>query len=192
MSEPDRGQVARSAAEIYDTFFVPALFADWPPHVLAAAQVATGDRVLDVACGTGALACAAEQRAGPAGDVVGLDVNKGMLTVARKKSAGITWQEGTAELLPFADDSFDRVVSQFGLMFFQDRGKAIAEMLRVARTGGTVTVAVWASLADTPGYAAVADMLRELFGAGLKPELAVDCAVYFVWRYGAQAGCVGE
>ncbi len=73
MDEHQRGQVATAAAEIYERFFVPALFAEWPGHVLAAAGVGPGDRVLDVACGTGVLARAAADRVG--GDrVVGIDV----------------------------------------------------------------------------------------------------------------------
>ena len=72
------------------------------------------------------------------------------------------------ESLPFDSETFDRVVSQFGLMFFQDQIKAIKEMRRVVRTGGKICVAVWASLQDTPGYAAVVNILSDLFG----PEVA--------------------
>ena len=88
-----------------------------------------------------------------------------MLAVARQKAPGITWRRGTAESLPFADHAFDRVVSQFGLMFFDDPVQALAEMARVTRPGGRIAVAVWAGLDATPGYAAVADMLDALFGA---------------------------
>jgi len=163
MNEHDRGQVAASAAEIYEQFFVPALFAEWPARVLKAAGVQVGDKVLDVACGTGVLARKAAAAVG-AGSVVGVDVNKGMLAVAEQKAPGITWKVGPAELLPFEDESFDRVVSQFGLMFFEDQVQAIREMGRVVRPNGTVAVAVWDSLAATPGYAVVAEVLDELFG----------------------------
>lgn len=165
MSEHETGQLAQSAAAIYESFFVPALFADWPPRILEAAQVQPGDRVLDVACGTGVLARAAAPVVGSSGAVVGVDINPGMLDVARTKTPGISWQTGAAESLPFAKDSFDRVLCQFGLMFFQDRPGAIAEMIRVARSGGSVAVAVWAALDVTPGYAAMADILKDLFGS---------------------------
>lgn len=165
MSEHERGQVAASAAEIYEQFFVPALFIDWPSHVLAAAEVRAGHRVLDVACGTGILARAAERVVGGSGAVVGVDINGGMLAVARSKSATIAWKNGAAESLPFDAASFDRVVSQFGLMFFQDRAKAVSEMLRVVCPGGRVGGAVWASLDATPGYATGAEVLRDLFGS---------------------------
>jgi len=90
MNEHEKGQVAASAAEIYDQFFVPALFADWPEHVLRAANVQAGDSVLDVACGTGVLARKAADLVGPSGSVVGVDINEGMLAAARQKAPDIT------------------------------------------------------------------------------------------------------
>lgn len=167
MNEHDKGQVAASAAKIYEQFFVPALFAEWPERVLEAAGIQAGNTVLDVACGTGILARKAAVVVGAA-SVVGVDVNEGMLAVAEQKAPEITWKAGPAERLPFDDDSFDRVVSQFGLMFFEDQVQAIQEMGRVVRPNGTIAVAVWDTLAATPGYAAVAQLLDELFG----PEAA--------------------
>lgn len=171
MSEHTRGQVVTSAAEIYEQFFVPSLFAGWPNRVLHAANVQTGDAVLDVACGTGVLAREAEKCVGPDGSVVGVDINGGMLAVAAQKAPAIVWEVGPAEALPFPDNTFDRVVSQFGLMFFEDQAEAIAEMGRVLRPGGTMAVAVWGALSETPGYAAVAQMLDELFGPGVAQSI---------------------
>ena len=165
MNKHEKGQVAASAAEIYEEFFVPALFVDWPQRVLGAAKVQAGESVLDVACGTGILAREAKKWVGAEGEVAGVDINEDMLAVARQKGFGITWELGTAESLPFPAESFDRVVSQFGLMFFEDQVKALAEMKRVLRPGGMAAVAVWALLAETPGYAVVAEILNELFGA---------------------------
>ena len=173
MSEHETGQIAASAAEIYEQFFVPALFIDWPPRVLAAADVQAGHRVLDVACGTGVLAREAKRVVGAQGSVVGVDINNDMLAVARAKSANVSWRNDAAESLPFENASFDRVVSQFGLMFFQDRTKAVSEMLRVVRPGGKIGVAVWASLNDTPGYAVVAEILQELFGPDVSKSIEV-------------------
>lgn len=168
MNEHQAGQVAATAAEVYDEFFVPALFIDWPAHVLQAAEVQAGHTVLDVACGTGVLARQAAELVGSDGAVTGVDINDGMLAVARQKAPAIVWKKGAAEALPFEDARFDRVVSQFGLMFFQDPVQALREMKRVTRPRGRVAVAVWGSLAATPGYAAVAQILAELFG----PEIA--------------------
>ncbi len=164
MSDSEKGQVSTSAAEVYEEFFLPALFQDWPPRVADAAHVVSGQRVLDVACGTGVLARALARRVRPGGSVVGLDVNDGMLAVARRKAPEVEWVRGAAEALPFPDASFDAVVSQFGLMFFEDRRAAIREMARVLRPGGRLAVAVWDSLDRTPGYAAMTALLKRLFG----------------------------
>jgi SAM-dependent methyltransferase len=161
-SDSERGQVSTSAAEIYDEFFLPALFARCTAPVAGAAGIRSGDRVLDVACGTGALALEAARRGG---DVTGLDRNAGMLAVARAKSPEIDWIEGMAEALPFDDASFDAVVSQFGLMFFENRKESLTEMRRVLKPGGRLAVAVWASLSETPGYSAMVELLDRLFGA---------------------------
>jgi SAM-dependent methyltransferase len=164
MSESEKGQVNASAAEVYEEFFVPALFQEWPARVADAARIQPGQRVVDVACGTGVLARGIAVRVGPGGSVVGLDINAGMLAVARRQAPEIEWRQGPAEALPFDSDSFDAVVSQFGLMFFEDRRAAVAEMARVLRPGGRLVVAVWDALENTPGYAAVAALLQRLFG----------------------------
>ena len=130
----------RGPAEIYDAHFVPALFAQWGPVVAAEAGVRKGDRVLDVACGTGALTLAAAEIAGPSGSVVGLDVNPEMLAVARRKPLQIEWLEGSAEALPLLSNSFDAVVSQFGFMFFEDKPKALGEMMRVLKPDGRLAL----------------------------------------------------
>lgn len=159
------GQVTGSAAEIYQEFFVPALFGQWPEQVLDVAGVGVGDAVLDVGCGTGILAIAAVDRVGANGSVHGVDPNAGMLAVARATGAAVTWHEGLAESLPLGDASVDHVVSQFALMFFADPQQAMTEMVRVTRPGGTVTIATWVDAAESPGYAALIELLGRLFGA---------------------------
>lgn len=163
-SVAEAGQVNRSAAEVYEDFFVPALFGRWPDQVLDVAGLSAGDDVLDVGCGTGVVARAAAARLAGQGSVTGVDLNDGMLAVARRADPAVTWRQGPAETLPFPDDSFDRTVSQFALMFFADRAAALREMVRVTRPGGTVTAVTWASLDETPGYAAMVALLRRLFG----------------------------
>lgn len=154
----------RSPADVYDERFVPALFRHWGPVLCDAAGVAAGQRVLDVACGTGALTVAAANRVLPGGAALGLDANPQMLAVARRKHAAIEWHEGRAESLPFNDGTFDAVVSQFGLMFFDDRVAALREMWRVLRPGGRLAVAVCDAVAHSPGYASLAALLDRLFG----------------------------
>jgi ubiquinone/menaquinone biosynthesis C-methylase UbiE len=182
MSEPAT-QVQIDAARAYEALFVSALFAPWAPRVADVAQIRAGQRVLDVACGTGVLAREVATRTGRSGSVTGLDPGPGMLAVARDLAPDIDWRVGVAESLPFADRLFDVVVSQFGLMFFTDRRQALREMLRVVIPGGHMAVAVWDSLERNPAYQATvallerragpraADVLRAPFALGDKQNL---------------------
>ena len=152
MAEPTFEELL-NAAQAYEQFFVPALFQQWASRVVDAAVLRPGQRVLDVACGTGVLARTAAQRVGSTGSVVGLDLNPGMLAVAKQLAPHVAWRQAGAEALPFPEESFDTVVSQFGLMFFANRQTALSEMARVLARGGRVAVAVWASLDQSPAYA---------------------------------------
>ena len=146
MNETEQGQVSASAAQVYDDFFVPALFQGWVSRVVDAAKIASGHCVLDVACGTGVVTREIAKGLGANGSVIGLDLNPGMLAVAKEKAPNIEWQQGNAEALPFDSNSFDVVICQFGLMFFEHRQAALKEMLRVLRQGGRLVIAVWDSL----------------------------------------------
>jgi len=96
--------------------------------------------------------------------VTGIDPGLGMLAVARRLAPDIAWREGAAEALPFPDESFDAVASQFGLMFFADRLRAVREMIRVVRSGGRIAVAVWDSLENIPAYAAEVTLVQRIAG----------------------------
>jgi ubiquinone/menaquinone biosynthesis C-methylase UbiE len=150
------------AATAYEELLVPALFQQVTHHVLEAAKVGPGDRVLDVACGTGVLARSAAARVGPGGSVAGLDINPGMLSVAKQQAPAIRWQQSPAESLPYEDRSFDAVVSQFGLMFFNDQRAALGEMFRVLKAKGRLAVAVFDALDKVPAYEAVSVLLGRM------------------------------
>jgi ubiquinone/menaquinone biosynthesis C-methylase UbiE len=156
---------AISAASAYEGLHVPALFEQWAIRVVDAAQIRDRDRVLDVACGTGILARKAAWRAGSHGSVAGVDPNPGMLAVAERLDPSIQWSEGVAESLPYPDESFDAVVSQFGLMFFTDRNAAIREMIRVLVPRGRMAVAVWGALEKSEAYALMVALLERIGGA---------------------------
>lgn len=165
------------AAKAYEALFVPALFGQWAPRVLEAAQIQAGQRVLDVACGTGVLARGALTRTGTGGKVTGIDPNPGMIAVAEGLEPRVDWQTGVAESLPFPDGSFDAVISQFGLMFFTDRKQALREMMRVLVPGGRLVVAVWDSLDNIPAYAAEADLFRRTAGRPAAEALSAPFAL---------------
>jgi SAM-dependent methyltransferase len=153
-----------AAAEVYEALFVPAEFQEWVPRLVAAARIQPGQKVLDVACGTGVLAREVARSVGPTGFVSGVDANPGMLAVAARTSPTIEWRHSGAEALPYADRFFDAVVCQFGLMFFNQQ-VALREMMRVLVPGGHLTAAVWDTLERTPAYAALVALLDRRAGA---------------------------
>ena len=155
-------QVDAAAAEVYERNFVPALFGTWAGPLCDAAGVTAGDRVLDLACGTGVVAREAARRgASP----VGTDCNAGMLGVAKRIVPVMEWVRADAAALPFPDASFDRTLCQFALMYFPDRPAALREARRVTRPEGTIAFAVWASIDQSPGYAVLADVFERAAGA---------------------------
>jgi ubiquinone/menaquinone biosynthesis C-methylase UbiE len=163
MGDSKTGQVSEDAAKIYEEAYLPALFIEWCPLVVAAANIQMGHRVIDVACGTGALAITVSDHIGTEGNAVGVDINEGMLNVARSKSSSVEWLNAPAEALPFEDASFDCAVSQFGLMYFENQELAIREMMRVLHPGGTLAVVVWDKLENNPGFAAENELWQQVF-----------------------------
>ena len=145
----------------YEALFVPALFAAWTRHLVDAAGVEEASHVLDVACGTGVLARSVLAKTGPNGRGVGADPAPGMLAAARELEPAIDWVLCGAEALDVEDETFDCVVSQFGMMFFQDRKKSAEEMYRVLKPGGSLAIAVWRSVEHNPAYADIISVLEE-------------------------------
>jgi ubiquinone/menaquinone biosynthesis C-methylase UbiE len=137
-----------TAAENYERYFVPAIASPVSAGLLAAAALQPGERVLDVACGTGLIARLAAERVGRDGSVTGIDITPDMIDVAKTMAdpdgAPIEWHVGDATSLPFPDGSYDVVLCQMGLMFMPDRPGAVAEMRRVLAPGGRLA-------ANTPG-----------------------------------------
>lgn len=115
-----------------------------PAHLLDRVGIEPGQRVLDVATGTGNVAL----RAAAAGaSVTGLDLTPELFENARSRAeelgVTVTWVEGDAEGLPYADASFDRVLSAFGVQFTPQHGLAAAELVRVCRPGGVIGLCNW-------------------------------------------------
>ena len=146
-----------SAPENYQRYFVPAIGGPFAEDLIAEAALRPGERVLDVACGTGVVARLAAERVGPSGTVAALDLNPAMLSVARSvpsTGAAIRWYETSAESIPLPDDAFDVVLCQLGLQFVADKGAALREMRRGLAPGGRVLV-------TTPPPSAFFDALDE-------------------------------
>ncbi|MER8800707.1 methyltransferase domain-containing protein [Mesorhizobium sp. M0998] len=136
MAQQEQWQLEGSAADLYERYLVPAITALWAADLMDRAAPQSGERILDVACGTGVVARSAAERMG-SGQVVGLDINTGMLAVARSLPRGagarIDWHEGSALEMPFPDSAFDLVLCQLGLQFFPDRSSRLLKKWLAAR-----------------------------------------------------------
>ena len=164
-----------TAPENYERYFVPAIGLPLATELVETAHLAPGERVLDMACGTGVVARVAAEQIGPAGHVTALDVNPGMLAVARSVSrpAGIEWREGIAEDTQLPERTYDAALCQMGLQFFADRGAAVGELFRVLAPGGRL-------VANVPGpMPPVFRVLQRGIRDHVSPEVAEFMSVVF-------------
>ena len=161
-------QLEESTAEAYERYLVPLLFAPGAQYLVELAALAPGERVLDVACGTGSVARTAASHVGTNGTVAGLDLSESMLTVARRVSSdirpAIEWRTGNAGDIPFPGAAFDAVFCQQGLQFLPDRAAVLGEMHRVLAPNGRLTLSVLRSIEHNPGWARLAEVLERHVG----------------------------
>jgi ubiquinone/menaquinone biosynthesis C-methylase UbiE len=151
-----------NAAENYQRFFVPAIGGPIARDLVETAALSPGERVLDVGCGSGVVARLAAEKLDGTGAVAGLDVNPGMLAVAREftpGAVGIDWYEANAEAIPLPDGSFDVVLCQMSLQFISGRVNALREMRRVLATDGRLVLNVPGPI--PPLFEIFADALTE-------------------------------
>jgi SAM-dependent methyltransferase len=162
-------QFSGTAAENYQRYFVPRIGTPVSADLLRLAALDPGERVVDIACGTGVIARLASERVGPTGSVTGVDLAPDMIAVAEgvdaPPGAPIEWRVADAVALPLPDDAYDVALCQMGLMFVEDRAAAVAEMRRIVRPGGRVVV-------STPGSIQRAfELMEEAIVAHIGAEL---------------------
>ena len=143
---------------------VRQLFAPISTALIHAARITSGQQVLDIAGGTGEPALEIARLIAPQGRVVCTDAVAEMVAVAarRAEQSGITnieFKQCAADRLPFADETFDAVVSRLGAMFFDDTLASLRELLRVLKLGGTIALAVWSGQAANPFFSIITDIL---------------------------------
>lgn len=165
---------AKTLAENYERFFVPLIGTPLAAGIIDAARLQPGERVLDVACGTGVVTRLAAERVGPSGAVAGLDINPAMLAVARRETPpGVRWYEASAESMPLPDASFDVVLCQMGLQFVANKLAALREMRRVLAPQGRVLIGL-------PGpIPAPFQILSEALAREISPDSAMFARVVF-------------
>jgi ubiquinone/menaquinone biosynthesis C-methylase UbiE len=176
-STPVYGKTYRGTApENYERYFVPVIGGPFAQHLVAMASLRPGERVIDVACGTGVVARLAAQRVGAGGEAVGADINPGMLAVARSVARGdgapIRWYETPAESLPLPDDSFDVAFCQLALQFMSDKPAAVRQIRRVLAPGGRALISV-------PRPSAFFAVLHDAIARHVSAEAAAFMAMVF-------------
>ena len=151
--------------ELYEQALVGPLFRPFAEPTVEEISLRTGERVLDIACGTGIVARLAKERVGPGGKVVGVDVNAQMLVVARRVAPGVDWREGDAGSLPLLpNEQFDAVVCHQGFQFFPDRLGAANGMCRALAIGGRVAIATWRPDEEAPFVRKLRDVAERHVG----------------------------
>lgn len=156
-------QLSGDAPTAYARFAIK-IMEPWTDDLILAARCQDGDRVLDVACGPGVVASRVNLVSRKLCHVTGVDINEGMLSVARSNPQ-VEWRQGSATGLPFDADSFDVVLCQQGLQFFPDRAAAMREMARVLTPGGRISLNVWGALERQPFFVAAHAAIGSSFDA---------------------------
>lgn len=157
-------QIDTTAAEAYERFLVPGIFLRWTEYLIKLAAPQPGEHVLDVACGTGIGARLAAHAVGSTGKVAGLDIDPGVIEVARKvtqrPATPMAWHCASALKMPFKDGEFDLCLCLQGVQFFPDRLAGFAEIRRVLRPSGRLVASLWAPLEFNKGHHAVVQALE--------------------------------
>lgn len=190
-----RYQLGRDAAVRYQDVSVPWIFGPFAEALVERAAPRRGEAVLDLGCGTGAATRPAALAVGRSGRVVGLDLNVGMLEVARNldadaeageaDAAAIEWLEASAEAIPLPGALFDVVIAGQSLQFPPDTGAVAKEIRRVLKLGGRLAGTVWRAPSASPFYAAEVEAIAarlgieaaHAFGAGFRladPAILVE------------------
>lgn len=162
MSAPNASAFSGNIPENYDAGLVPVLMV---PFAQDLSSRATGRSVLELAAGTGVLTAMLCRQLGDGAAVTATDLNDAMLAVLTERTKGMNVTVRTADAcdLPFADETFDSIAAQFGVMFFPDKPCSFVQAHRVLEPGGKYVFNVWDSLDHNDFARVVNDMLREMF-----------------------------
>jgi SAM-dependent methyltransferase len=169
-------QLERDAAERYERILVPAILGPVARVLVNWTDLSPGESVLDAGCGTGAAARVAAERAGPTGRVIGIDINSGMVEVARSlprnDGAEIEWRVESVYAPTLPEGTLDAALCAQTLQFLDRREAALVEMRRVLRENGRLTVSCWCAIEENPYFHALVDAVSRHIGSGTAAGLA--------------------
>lgn len=166
MTTPESDKLfAGSIPKLYDTYLVPLLFEPYARDLVNRLKARSPSRVLETAAGTGVVTRAMAAELPAHVSIVATDLNQAMLdqAAAAGTKRPVEWRQADAMQLPFPEGTFNAVVCQFGVMFFPDKVKALAEARRVLKPGGVLVFNVWDGLADNEFAAAVTTAMESVF-----------------------------
>lgn len=161
-------QLSGSAPEIYENTMVPLWFERWAGALLTLVSLKSGERVLDVACGTGVTTRMAKRDVGAIGHVTGLDINAGMLAKARELAPDldISWIESDVVGTRLPPSTFDAIISQHGYHYFPNQPAALEEFFRVLAPAGRIALSIW------DGHSVYTEAICSAVEKYISPEIA--------------------
>lgn len=169
MATSKQWQLAQDAAERYERIVVPAILGPAARSLVEWSDLRDGERVVDIGCGTGAATQFAAEKVGASGRVAGVDVNAGMIDVAKSvppvQGAVIEWFQNSAYQLPFTEGEFDVALCAQTLQFLEDRPRALTEMHRILKPGGRIAVSLWSDIQKSPYFHAMVQAITKNIGA---------------------------
>ena len=162
-------------AEVFERILVPGIFDRYARDLVDRARpIGPSDRILDLGCGTGIVARVLRERLGGAARIVGLDASAPMIAMAKSVAPDLDFREGNAMALPFADHSFDLVLSQQMLQFVPDRLAALREARRVLAPGGRLLLSTWRPRTYAPLHDALVKLAETHLGPGNDKRYGLD------------------
>ena len=151
MNKKSGWQLSSGCPDAYEKYIVPAYTRGWAEEIVKRANLREGEKILDVACGTGLVARTAAQKH-RADLIYGVDVNEVMIEKAQEIEKNVTWHQSNVADMPFPDNHFDVILCQQGLQYFPDPSLALREMRRVLVENGRILLSVWRPIKYSPFY----------------------------------------
>lgn len=165
MNKKNGWQLSGDGPDAYEKYIVPAYTGAWAKEIVNRACLGEGEKVLDVACGTGLVARIASKKQSSTDLIYGIDVNEAMLKKAREIEAHINWHHSDVTDMPFSDNKFDVILCQQGLQYFPNPSLALKEMRRVLAENGRILSSVWRPIKYSPFYESLCKVLEKYINA---------------------------